>query len=106
MPFFRKIPVVVEARRFVPIEEFEDNWREFRRQAQDLADWCGGILRLPLNETAFIIVSTLEGDMKAGQTDWIIQGVENEYYPCKDQVFLQIYEITEEKSCLSTSSAS
>ncbi len=43
-----------------------------------------------------IICETLEGEMKGTNDDWIILGVENEVYPCKDSVFKATYEKVEE----------
>jgi len=37
-------------------------------------------------------VVTLEGEMTASPTDWIIKGTEGEFYPCKDSVFQRKYE--------------
>lgn len=37
-------------------------------------------------------IHTLEGTMIANKGDWIIRGVEGEYYPCKPDVFLKTYE--------------
>lgn len=39
-----------------------------------------------------IIISTLEGDMKASKGDWIITGVNGEQYPCKPDIFMKTYE--------------
>ena len=40
-----------------------------------------------------LTVSTLEGDMRAGINDWIIKGVNGEFYPCKPDIFDKTYEI-------------
>ena len=45
--------------------------------------------------TGEAIVTTLEGDMLAGNTDWIIKGVQGELYPCKDEIFKATYEKAE-----------
>lgn len=37
-------------------------------------------------------VETLEGIMSAAVGDWIIRGVEGEFYPCKDSIFRRNYE--------------
>jgi hypothetical protein len=37
-------------------------------------------------------VYTLEGIMRGGAGDWLIRGVEGEYYPCKDRIFRKTYE--------------
>ena len=85
MPKFRKKPVVVEANQFLsgPVIEQEV-----------LADWCRGKLcgvRLPPKERE-IEVHTLEGDMRARVGDWIIKGVNGEFYPCKPDIFDKTYE--------------
>ena len=37
-------------------------------------------------------IPTLEGTMKANVGDWIIEGVNGEYYPCKPDIFEKTYE--------------
>lgn len=39
-----------------------------------------------------IIISTLEGDMRAPEGSWIIRGPMGEYYPCRREVFEETYE--------------
>ena len=39
-----------------------------------------------------LIISTLEGDMRADPGDWIIRGVKGEFYPCKPDIFAATYE--------------
>lgn len=39
-----------------------------------------------------LIISTLEGDMRAPVGSWIIRGVHGEYYPCRHEVFEESYE--------------
>lgn len=43
-------------------------------------------------ETGFIVISTLEGEMQAKPGDWIIRGVQGEFYPCKPDIFEATYE--------------
>ena len=43
----------------------------------------------------FIIIKTLEGEMKALEGDFIIKGVNQELYPCKPDVFEKTYEKVE-----------
>jgi hypothetical protein len=40
----------------------------------------------------FMIIETLEGDMRAVSGDWIIRGVKGEFYPCKAEIFEATYE--------------
>ena len=37
-------------------------------------------------------IHTLEGDMKASIGDYIIRGVDGEFYPCKPDIFKKTYE--------------
>lgn len=39
-----------------------------------------------------IEIETLEGNMQAIPGDYIIKGVNNEYYPCKEDIFNKTYE--------------
>ena len=39
-----------------------------------------------------MIIPTLEGAMKASMNDYIIKGVQGEFYPCKPDVFNMSYE--------------
>ena len=42
-----------------------------------------------------ICISTLEGVMKARLNDWIIKGINGEFYPCKPDIFENTYENSE-----------
>ena len=42
-----------------------------------------------------LIVSTLEGDMRAPIGSYIIQGVEGEFYPCRGPIFEKTYQSIE-----------
>ena len=52
-----------------------------------------------INETSFfseegiLFIDTLEGKMKASISDWIIKGVNGEFYPCKPDIFEKTYDI-------------
>lgn len=39
-----------------------------------------------------IVVPTREGNLLASWEDWIIKGVEGEFYPCKPDTFIKLYE--------------
>jgi len=43
----------------------------------------------------YIHIQTLEGDMKASFGDYIIKGVNGEFYPCKPDIFEKTYESIE-----------
>jgi hypothetical protein len=42
-----------------------------------------------------IEITTLEGVMTARKGDWIIKGTKGEFYPCKPDIFADIYEPVE-----------
>lgn len=44
-----------------------------------------------------IIIPTLEGDMQASVGDYIIKGINGEFYPCKPDIFEKTYSsVTED----------
>ena len=43
-----------------------------------------------------LLITTLEGEMRAKPGDWIILGVAGEIYPCKADIFEATYEPAEE----------
>lgn len=91
---FRKKPVVIDAAR-VPMWERRKNAIEFVDKAIALAEWCGGTPHLmdpPEGIQRGIHISTLEGTMVASPGDWIIRGVQGEFYPCKPDIFEATYE--------------
>lgn len=45
-----------------------------------------------------MIVDTLEGTMAGNIGDWLITGVRGEKYPCKDDIFRETYEPTDDIS--------
>ena len=44
------------------------------------------------HENKTVSIHTLEGTMTASIGDWIIKGVNGEFYPCKPEVFEKTYE--------------
>lgn len=40
-------------------------------------------------------IRTLEGDMKISEGDYIIKGVNGEFYPCKPEIFEKTYEVVD-----------
>ena len=44
------------------------------------------------NGVSGLTIQTLEGNHEANWGDWIIKGVEGEFYPCKPSIFEQTYE--------------
>ena len=46
----------------------------------------------PMRVFTGIVIETLEGDMTADFGDWIIKGVQGEFYPYKPEFFEKTYE--------------
>ena len=47
---------------------------------------------------AQLVISTLEGDMKASKGDYIIKGIKGEFYPCKPDIFKSTYNVIEDNN--------
>lgn len=90
MPIYRKKPVEIEARRF-------DG-----ENADKIINWItseGGEATFMLEGTKnpkyhlrTIHIETLEGTMIARPRDYVIRGIEGEFYPCKPDIFEKTYE--------------
>ena len=77
-------PVEIEAVRFTPAtRDYIIELTGCRHQASD-EDGC-------IYETANLFISTLEGEMMASPGDYIIRGLEGEFYPCKPSIFEKKY---------------
>ncbi len=81
MTKYKKKPVVIEAIRFIG-----SNYEEIR-------EFIG---QNTLCSDLSIVISTLEGDMVAQKGDYIIKGVQGEFYPCKPDIFEETYEVVSE----------
>lgn len=90
MKQFRKKPVVVEATQLI-----DNNFRSLDDIPLSVVkDWTTG----KDEEGFFVGIPTLEGLMKARNNDWIIKGVQGEYYPCKPDIFEATYEPVQENT--------
>lgn len=78
---YRKKPVVIQAMR-VPSNPGDcDAFCEWLSQCDDYVV-CED----------YVLISTLEGEMRACIGDWVIRGVKGEFYPCKPDIFEVTYE--------------
>jgi hypothetical protein len=86
---FRKRPVEIEAVQFT------------RDNGTIVAKWCGGRWTYeakpsdPSDVAEWVLIPTLEGQMQASLGDWIIRGVQGEFYPCKPDIFAATYEVVD-----------
>jgi len=91
MSKYRKKPIVIEA-----IQLRWDTWSEMCDFIGFAHDGCRKIKGGAGKENAIgLDINTLEGTMHAGENDYIIKGIKGEFYPCKEDVFLQTYEKVE-----------
>lgn len=78
---YKKKPVIVEA-----IQHFgKYSYRQIR-------EWAGYNVVDEIDDEEEFIIHTLGGDMKASIGDYIIKGVNGEFYPCKPDIFEKTYE--------------
>ena len=78
MGLYRKRPVVISA----------EQYNDYSSAPQEGV--CGYGLTCP--DLDDLHVHTLEGVLKVSHGDWIIRGVQGEFYPCKDDIFRLTYE--------------
>ena len=96
MAIYRKKPIVIEAIQ----------WNGLN--AEEIFDFVGKKLKYYVDEgrsTAYdagqgppicvIEIPTLEGTMQATTSDYIIKGVQGEFYPCKPDIFEKTYDLEE-----------
>lgn len=96
---YRKKPLVIEAMQ----------WDGTADNASRIIDWIlslNGTARYgcetpevePTEETEhvcvdpFLSIDTLEGTITASPDDYIIRGIQSEFYPCRGDIFLDSYE--------------
>ena len=94
---YRKKPVVVEAMQLVGTNAETHavyQWIEANTQGSfdSLSEEipASGVSIDPA--TGFFLIATLEGVMQAKPGDWIIRGVQGEFYPIKSDIFEATYE--------------
>ena len=85
---YRKKPVVVEA-----VQWNDNNHKEVINFAEN---------KIWFYALGNMWIATLEGDMVAKKGDYIIKGVQGEYYPCKPDIFAETYEELEYLNILDT----
>ena len=94
MSKFRKRPVVIDAIQWTGNNPFEiGEWSgQWERDHTDLFVARNGEIEIKTLEDGF------DGHAKhiASIGDWIIRGVQGEFYACKPDIFQQTYERVEE----------
>jgi hypothetical protein len=83
MPRYRKKPVVIDAHQWNGDDAALDAWLD----ALGVEDGSG-----LYGKNDSVCIETHEGTMTASPGDWIIRGVQGEFYPCKPDIFEATYE--------------
>ena len=83
---FRKKSVVIEAIQFIG-----HNHHEFQLYSIECFNNFGYYFEYG-RDTQTIAIKTLKGTMIASLGDWIIKGVNGEFYTCKPEIFEKTYE--------------
>jgi hypothetical protein len=88
---FRKKPVEIEAM------QFKGGWGYNGREICKWVGDSGGKIRWTTysDGIGILIIETLEGTMTAIPGNYIIKGVNGEFYPCKPDIFDKTYELVE-----------
>ena len=91
---YRKKPVVIEAIQWNGhnLEEIKDFVGDSLICEIFDTTWEGGWGVPTTIPTIYIEIKTLEGNHICSEGDYIIKGVQGEFYPCKPDVFMQTYE--------------
>ena len=85
MAQYRKKPVVIEAIQFNG------------KNAEEIEQWSNNNVKSgPISEDTlsrdYLEIETLEGTMTAQPKDYVIKGVNGEFYPCKPDIFEKTYD--------------
>jgi len=87
---YRKKPVIVDAWKWDG-KSYNDAWNLIKNKLGVKTPTPN--FRVEDRDGICIIIKTLEGEMQANPGDYIIRGVNGEYYPCKSDIFGKTYEL-------------
>lgn len=79
MSKFRKKSIVIEAIQFTGTNSGE------------LHEFSNGAIQEPVGKD-YMEIETLEGVMRVSLNDYVIKGINGEFYPCKPDIFDKTYE--------------
>ena len=97
---YRKKPVEIEAVQFREVSRTQrKHGVSVERNTPEIIQFIGAPVRTRFipekgNPEGRVVleIQTLEGVMQASLGDWIIKGVQGEFYPCKPDIFEATYE--------------
>ena len=87
---YKKKPIIIDAVQFNGLN------------LEEIKEFVGDKLVYDIIDTAWQVgkgrphilmkIKTLEGDMNVSEKDYIISGINGEFYPCKPDIFYRTYE--------------
>lgn len=87
MSKYRKLPVIIEAIQFL----------DDAKRLKEISEFVGSNINISYKHPLpYLEIETLEGKMRALPGDYIIRGVQGEFYSCREDIFKQTYEKVEE----------
>lgn len=89
---FTKKPIPIPAVQFAleDGEDWDDAWARLREFTDDAIDWDVDDMT---GEDTFEVYDYLhDAWIPFEQEDWILRGIQGEFYPCKDDVFIASYD--------------
>ena len=98
---FRMKPVEIEAMQFTGCNVNSSTVYGWVESHIGSTEWKEAPEPLPTSGvtidpgTGQMVICTLEGMMWVSDGDWIIRGVQGEFYPCKPDIFAATYEPVE-----------
>lgn len=81
-----KKPVIIEAIHYNGLNYDEVNEFVGKRLKQEFYD---NQVTFPL---LYLFIETLEGEMRISPNDYVIKGINGEFYPCKPEIFNKTYD--------------
>ena len=80
----------------------------------EIKEFCGGNANYEVEDSAWqvgkgiphetLTIHTIDGDMKAQRGDFIIKGLNGEFYPCKPDIFMKKYKPQGLDACIDLNS--
>ncbi len=93
MAFYKKKPIAIEARQFDGNNGWQiENWS---RDENDERKVIGSPVLEPTEDTptvSYLQIYTKNGIVTCGVGSYIIKGVDGEFYPCDEAIFIKTYD--------------
>ena len=83
---YRKKPIVIEAIQYLGPSSYDEM----------IEEWGQAFANKSCLMPGYLNIRTLEGAHIAKISDYIIKGIEGEFYNCKESIFLATYEKVDE----------